>query len=97
MTNIQSTKVLIMDLVKEALSIDGEEVKVSDDMPLFGSESALDSLRLVELCLALEDKASEEGYEFDWTSEAAMSKSRSSFRSISSLAEEYACQIEAQK
>ena len=36
-------------------------------------------MKLVELCLALEDKAVDLGFEFDWTSEAAMSRSRSLF------------------
>jgi len=31
-------------------------------------------------------------FEFDWTSEAAMSKSRSLFRTVSSLAEEFYAQ-----
>ena len=42
--------------------------------PLFGNESILDSMSLVQLCLALEDKAGEMGFEFDWNSEKAMSK-----------------------
>ena len=36
-----------------------------------------------------------EGFEFDWTSEAAMSKSRSMFRSVAALAEEFSNQSEA--
>ena len=31
-------------------------------------------MSLVQLCLALEDKAGEMGFEFDWNSEKAMSK-----------------------
>ena len=52
-------------------------------------------MKLVEVCLALEDLADEHGFEFDWTSEAAMSKSRSMFRSVVALAEEFASQSEA--
>ena len=36
--------------------------------------------------------ADEQGFEFDWTSEVAMSKSRSMFRNINALAEEFASQ-----
>tara|TARA_B110000238_G_scaffold71322_1_gene78242 strand:+ start:348 stop:506 length:159 start_codon:yes stop_codon:yes gene_type:complete len=52
-------------------------------------------MKLVEVCLALEDLADEHGFEFDWTSDAAMSKSRSMFRSVSALSEEFASQSES--
>ena len=44
---------------------------------------------------SIEDLADEHGFEFDWTSEATMSKSRSMFRSVAALAEEFASQSEA--
>jgi hypothetical protein len=43
----------------------------------------------------LEDLAEDRGFEFDWTSETAMSKSHSMFRSVSALAEEFCNQSEA--
>ena len=67
-------------------------VNLTDDSALIGGESLLDSMKLVELCLALEDKATDLGFEFDWTSDAAMSKSRSMFRSVAALVEEFAGQ-----
>ena len=66
-------------------------------MPLIGWESVLDSMKLVELCLALEDKAADIGFEFDWTSDAAMSRSRSMFRTAGSLASEFINQMETKK
>jgi hypothetical protein len=66
-------------------------------MPLIGGVSVLDSMKLVELCLALEDIAAAMGFEFDWTSDAAMSRSRSMFRTASSLAEEFISQMELKK
>lgn len=62
---------------------------IADATPLIGDGSVLDSMRLVELCLSLEDLASEHGFEFDWTSEAAMSRSRSIFRNAGALADEF--------
>jgi hypothetical protein len=47
--------------------------------------------------LALEDKASDLGFEFDWTSDAAMSKSRSMFRTAGALAAEFLSQMESKK
>jgi len=77
--------------------LENKSLVVTDDMPLIGGESVLDSMKLVELCLALEDKASEIGFEFDWTSDAAMSRSRSMFRTAGSLASEFISQMEAKK
>ena len=51
-------------------------------------------MELVELCLALEDIAEEYDFEFEWTNAAAMSKSRSIFRSIAALSEDFARQSE---
>ena len=69
---------------------------VSDDTALIGDDSLLDSMRLVELCLALEDMATDIGFEFDWTSDSAMSRSRSMFRSAGALAAEFISQMKAQ-
>lgn len=70
---------------------------ITDDMPLFGENGVLDSMRLVELCLALEDMAMEMNFEFDWTSEVALSRSRSMFRTAGSLAAEFYSQAETVK
>ena len=71
----------------------GDLVELTPDTQLIGSNRALDSMNLVELCLALEDASFELGFNFDWTSSNAMSKSQSMFRSISSLAEEFYRQL----
>ena len=52
---------------------------------------------LVQLCLSLEEKAEELGFEFDWTTETAMSRSRGMFRSIESLSEEFLAQYHEKK
>ena len=77
--------------------LENKSLAVTEDMPLIGGESVLNSMKLVELCLALEDKAAEIGFEFDWTSEAAMSRSRSMFRTAGSLAAEFIAQMETKK
>lgn len=66
--------------------------EINAETRLIGSEGVLDSMRLVELCLALEDLAAESGFEFDWTSDSAMSRSRGMFRTVGSLAAEFAVQ-----
>ena len=87
--NIQQAKEIVFIAVNEALEI---KVEVTEDSRLVGHNSLLDSMKLVEVCLTLEDLADDNGFEFDWTSEDAMSKSRSMFRNVISLAEEFSAQ-----
>ena len=80
---------IAMDTIRKAIGqVNSEITKYT---PLIGDGSALDSMKLVEVCLALEDIAEEHNFEFDWTSETAMSKSRSMFRSADTLVAEF-CQ-----
>ena len=90
--NTEDAKKLVIEAITTAL---GSQSEISADMQLIGGDSLLDSMKLVEVCLALEDMADDNGFEFDWTSEAAMSKSRSMFRTVASLAEEFSNQSEA--
>ena len=82
-------------LVKNAIAeILGDTFEISDEMPLIGSQAQLDSIRLVSLCLTLEDLSEQFGFEFDWTSENAMSKSKGMFKNVSTLSKEFARQSE---
>ena len=89
--NLEQAIEIVISAISEVLE---GQVEISRDMQLIGEEPLLDSMKLVEVCLFLEDVADDNGFEFDWTSEAAMSKSRSMFRSVSSLAEEFLDQSE---
>lgn len=90
--NLIQAKEIVIAVICE---ISENKIDVSDDMQLIGGESLLDSMKLVEVCLQLEDLAEDHGFEFDWTSDAAMSKSRSIFRTVTALAQEFAQQSEA--
>tara|TARA_B110000977_G_scaffold197561_1_gene280405 strand:- start:41468 stop:41752 length:285 start_codon:yes stop_codon:yes gene_type:complete len=79
-----------------AAHVADKSIKIIDETPLVGGE-LLDSMKLVELCLALEDKASEFDFEFDWTSATAMSKSRGMFRTAGTLVSEFVNQMKAKK
>jgi acyl carrier protein len=94
-SSAESVKTEVFSQISRLL--ENKSIVVTDDMPLIGGESVLDSMKLVELCLALEDKASEMEFEFDWTSDATMSRSRSMFRTAGSLASEFISQMEAKK
>lgn len=95
MSATDSVKFEVFSQISQLL--ENKSLTVTDDMPLIGGESVLDSMKLVELCLALEDKAADMGFEFDWTSDAAMSRSRSMFRTAGSLASEFISQMETKK
>ena len=82
----------IIELIESLINENDE--KINGDTHLIGGKSILDSMKLVEVCLALEDLAEENNFEFDWTSEAAMSKSRSMFRTVESLTNEFINQME---
>lgn len=58
------------------------------EMPLFGTGAALDSLGLVSLIIAVEQKVEEEtGKQLRLVNEKAMSRKNSPFRTLASLAE----------
>jgi acyl carrier protein len=95
MSATESVKSEVFSQISQLL--ENKSLTVTDDMPIIGGESVLDSMKLVELCLALEDKAADMGFEFDWTSDAAMSRSRSMFRTAGALASEFINQMEAKK
>lgn len=84
--DLETAKIVVKNAVYAALE---EKKEVLEDMQLIGGEALLDSMNLVQVCLTLEDEAEELGFEFDWTSESTMSRSRSMFRSVMSLAEEF--------
>lgn len=61
--------------------------QVNDETRLIGSNAVVESQGLVELLLAMEDFAEDElATSFDWSSDSAMSRSRSLFRTVGTLA-----------
>ena len=84
---------LVYESMKE-LNEDQEEdsrLELKEETILFGRDSSLDSLGLVNLIVAIEQRLLDElGLEVELTSEAAMSKTRSPFRTVKSLAD-YIC------
>ena len=80
----------------DSLRVD-KSVPLDSQTSLIGSNKILDSLLLVELCLKLEDLATELNFTFDWTSTEAMSRSSSMFRNIESLVTEFESQLTHKK
>jgi acyl carrier protein len=81
------------ELIKIIKQIVEEDIDISPQSPLVGSSSLIDSMGLVQICLALEEKSQSDGFSFDWTSEKAMSSLNSIFKTPETLAEEYNRQL----
>ena len=76
----------LIKIIKEVIQ---EEIKLEEETPLIGGNSSIDSMNLVQICIALEDKSKDDDFEFDWTSEKAMSELNSIFKNPKTLAKEY--------
>ena len=72
--NKEESKKIVKEVILDSLE---KPVELNDDSRLVGTGSLLDSMKLVEICIELEDKADDHGFEFNWTSSATMSKSKS--------------------
>ena len=70
-----------------------EDININQQSPLIGGDSSIDSMGLVQICLALEERSKSEGFSFDWTSEKAMSSLNSIFKTAETLTEEYNRQL----
>ena len=76
----------LISLIKNFLN---EEIELEENTPLIGGLSSIDSMNLVQICLALEEQSEADGFDFDWRSERAMSSLNSIFKTPQTLAEEY--------
>ena len=79
----------IINILKDVCDTNDNLNEINEDSPLVGGNSNIDSMGLVQLCIALEEKANDLGFEFDWTSEKAMSSMNSIFRSPMRLSKEF--------
>ncbi|MCI0365188.1 MAG: hypothetical protein L0Y44_13520 [Phycisphaerales bacterium] len=93
MASHERLKSLLMECVREYAEQAGVQVKIDENTPLLGADSAVDSLGLVMIVTGFEAKVNET---FDsgivLANESAMSMRRSPFRSVAALTE-YAGQL----
>ena len=76
----------IINEIKEL--IEDDTIIIDENTQLIGENSPLDSMNIVNLCIRLEDIANAQDFNFDWSGET-MSKSKSMFRTVSSISEEF--------
>ena len=81
------TKKILIETTNEYFESQDFNEKANEDTVLFGKESVLDSMGLVNVIIDIESRFLDEGYEISLTSEKAMSRRNSPFRTISTLAE----------
>ena len=79
----------VEDLIILINQILDEQIELRELTPLIGGNSSIDSMNLVQICIALEDKSEEDGFQFDWQSDKAMSSINSIFKNPETLVNEY--------
>ena len=80
----------LIDIIKR---VTDDQVYIDPNSSLVGGDSPIDSMGLVQICLALEERSQLDGFTFDWTSEKAMSSINSIFKSLETLKDEYNRQL----
>jgi acyl carrier protein len=81
----QEVKSLVIGCIKEYLETNDIKTVVNDNTPLIGSDALVDSMGLVNIIVDVESELLDNGIEISLTSEKAMSRKISPFRSINSL------------
>jgi len=84
-------KIIIEEL---KIIVDNSNLEINENSSLMDGGEILDSMNLVNLCLRLEEISEEFGFAFDWSGDT-MSKSKSMFRSVKTLANEFRYQSES--
>ena len=85
----------IIEIIKNVSEVN--DIEINADTQLIGGDSYIDSMGLIQLCMELEEISAKKGFQFDWTSEKALSTTNSFFRTIRTLAEEFNNQFETSR
>ena len=87
----------VTELIKIIKDSVDEDFELNSSSPLIGENSIIDSMNLVQICISLEEKSQDDGFDFDWTSEKAMSSLNSIFKTPITLNNEYNLQMQNKK
>ena len=85
--NKEKIKNIIVSTIQDYFESQDNFEKANENTVLFGVESVIDSMGLVNIVIDIESRFLDEGYEILLTSEKAMSRHNSPFRTVSTLAE----------
>jgi len=78
---------LIIDVLNDYFDTQEMNEMATKDSALFGKDSVLDSMGLVNIIIDIESRFLDKDIEISLTSEAAMSRRRSPFRTVETLAD----------
>ena len=91
---IKKIKKILIEATIDYFESQDIDIKANEDTVLFGNESVLDSIGLVNIIIDIESRFLDEDIKISLTSDKAMSRRNSPFRTISTLAEFIKEQIE---
>ena len=94
---IKKIKKILIETTNDYFESQDMDIKANENTVLFGKDSVLDSMGLVNVIIDIESRFLDEGYEISLTSEKAMSRRSSPFRTVSTLAEFIEEQISEKK
>jgi acyl carrier protein len=83
--NRERIEEVIITALNDYLETQGIEGEIHPDTILFGSESELDSMGLVNVVIDIESYFQDQGYSVSLASEEAMSRKSSPFRTVATL------------
>jgi acyl carrier protein len=84
--DIQSVKELVYEVISNYLEIHEISSEINDNTALIGSHAIVDSMGLVSIIVDIESELLDHDVEVSLTSEKAMSRKVSPFRSVGALA-----------
>ena len=84
---LEEIQKVIKTVVKDYLEAQNNYLDITSETVLFGDNSVLDSMGLVNIVIDLESIFLDKGYEISLTSDVAMSRRQSPFRNIATLAD----------
>ena len=88
----------VIKILKEISEMNNDDIKqMNENSQILNGDNNIDSMAIVQLCIALEDKSNIFGFSFDWTSEKAMSSMNSIFKTPKSISDEFNKQFMNQK
>ena len=85
---------VLIDVINNYIEPEDIIKKITEKTVLFGNESILDSMGLVNVIIDIESRFLDDDIEISLTSEKAMSRRNSPFRTVATLAEFIQEQIE---
>jgi acyl carrier protein len=92
--DLEQSKAAVIQIIRD---VSEGPFHATEDTKLSGPGSSIDSLRILEVCIALESLAEKQGFTFDWTSDQAMARSAMVFQTVASLAQDFATQSKASR